>query len=299
MRITLTGATGFLGKPLLRRLAVEGHSLCILARRRPPDLPAGADFHAWDAMNDEFPEAALRGCQAVIHLAGEPVGQRWSREAKRRIRESRLNGTRRLVEALSTMSHRPEVLVAASAIGYYGARGDETLAEDASPGRGFLPELCVEWERGAKLAESLGVRVVRARIGVVLSPDGGALARMLPPFRLGAGGRAGAGRQWMSWIHRSDAVELLRWAVVTREIRGAINLTAPNPAVNAGFAAALGRALHRPAFLPAPAFALRILFGEMAEVVLGSQRVLPRAALEGGFVFQFPELGPALADLLR
>jgi uncharacterized protein (TIGR01777 family) len=298
MRITLTGSTGFIGKELLQRLAAEGHSLAVLARKRPAGLPGGADFFAWDASQEPFPEEALRGSQAVIHLAGEPVAQRWSADAKRRIRDSRLNGTRRLVEALSTMSHRPEVLVSASAIGFYGDRGDETLAEDAMAGKGFLPDLCVEWERAAKLGEALGIRVVHARIGVVLSADGGALARMLPPFRLGAGGPVGNGQQWMSWIHRADVVELLRWAVMTPAVRGPLNLTAPNPAMNADFAAALGRALHRPAMVPVPTLALRILFGEMAEVVLDSQRVLPRAALRGGFVFRFPELGPALTDLL-
>lgn len=298
MRVTITGATGFIGKALVARLATEGHQLSVLARKRPASLPAASSFHAWDAINDEFPLEALDGAQAVIHLAGEPVGQRWTVGVKRRIRESREQGTRRLVEALSTMSLRPEVLISASAIGYYGNRGDEELTEDSRPGSDFLARTCIEWEKAARLAESLGMRVVTARLGIVLSRDGGALAQMLPPFRAGAGGRIGSGQQWMSWIHLSDLIDLLRLALTETSLRGAVNLTAPNPARNVTFSRELGRALHRPSFLPVPGFALKLLFGEMAGVLLGGQRVIPKQALARGFRFRFPDLSPALADLL-
>ena len=298
MRITITGATGFIGKALIARYAAESAELLVLARKQPAELPAGTRFFAWDAIADEFPLAALEEVNAVIHLAGEPVAQRWSPEAKRRIRESRLHGTRRLVEALSTISRRPEVLVSASAIGYYGSRGDQALAEDAKSGAGFLAETCVEWEKAAALAEALGIRVVTPRIGIVLSPEGGALAQMLPPFRLGAGGKLASGRQWMSWIHRADLVELIRWCAATPQIRGPVNATAPNPAVNTDFTHELAHALHRPALFPVPAFALRVMFGEMAEVLLSSQRVLPRKAIDQNFAFRFAALGPALSDLL-
>lgn len=298
MRVTITGATGFIGKALIDRYAAEGCELFVLARRQPPGLPTGARFFRWDAISDEFPLEALEESNAVIHLAGEPVAQRWTPEAKRRIRESRSHGTRRLVEALSTISRRPEVLVSASAIGYYGSRGDETLSEESKAGSGFLAETCIEWERAATLAESLGMRVVIPRIGIVLSPEGGALAQMLPPFRLGAGGRLASGRQWMSWIHRADLVELIRWCAATPPVRGPVNATAPNPKMNADFTRMLAQVLRRPALFPVPSFALHIMFGEMAEVLLGSQRVLPRKAIGSNFVFQFAELGPALADLL-
>ncbi len=233
-----------------------------------------------------------------MHLAGENVAQRWTGDAKRRIRESRELGTRRLVCALARLPRRPSALVCASAIGYYGSRGDEILTESSAPGAGFLPEVCMAWEREAVAAEALGIRVVRVRIGILLDAGGGALQRMLPPFRLGVGGRLGDGRQWMSWIHRDDLSELFRLAV-EKPIRGPLNAVAPNPLANAGFTRELARAVHRPAVFPAPEFALRLMFGEMSEVLLSSQRVAPNAAASAGFVFRFPHLGPALADLLR
>jgi len=233
-----------------------------------------------------------------VHLAGENVAQRWTGDAKRRIRESRELGTRRLVCALARLPRRPSALVCASAIGYYGSRGDEILTESSAPGAGFLPEVCMAWEREAVAAEALGIRVVRVRIGILLDAGGGALQRMLPPFRLGVGGRLGDGRQWMSWIHRDDLSELFRLAV-EKPIRGPLNAVAPNPLANAGLTRELARAVHRPAVFPAPEFALRLMFGEMSEVLLSSQRVAPNAAASAGFVFRFPHLGPALADLLR
>ncbi len=299
MRITITGATGFIGKSLIARFLEDGHSLVVLARKPFGGMGKDVGFVRWDAATDPFPREAVENIDAVVHLAGEPVAQRWTSEAKQRITASRLNGTHRLVEALAAVERRPATLVSASAIGYYGSRGDETLTEESSAGTGFLAETCVEWEKTACEAASLGVRVVPVRIGIVLSPDGGALARMLPPFKAGVAGRLGSGRQWMSWIHRTDLVDLIRHAVVTSSVTGAVNATAPNPVTNREFTEKLSRALHRPAVIATPGFVLKLLFGEMAEVLLSSQRVLPEKALARGFQFQFPALGPALSDLLR
>ncbi|MDX2153084.1 MAG: TIGR01777 family oxidoreductase [Bryobacteraceae bacterium] len=296
MKIAVTGATGLVGRQLIAALVADGRAVRALARR-PAAFPPTVTFAPWDTLQGPPPETALQDLDAIVHLAGEPVAQRWTPEVKQRIRASRVDGTRRLVESLSTISARPSVLVSASAIGYYGDRGDKTLTEDAKPGAGFLPETCVEWERTADLAESLGIRVVKLRIGVVLDPRGGALEKMLPPFRAGVGGRLGSGRQWMSWIHRQDLIRLIRFAIDTPTLRGPVNATAPHPETNAAFSATLGRALHRPAILPAPALAVKLMFGEMAEVVLASQRVLPQVATAAGFTFQFPTLAPALADL--
>jgi uncharacterized protein (TIGR01777 family) len=244
------------------------------------------------------PRESLESADAIIHLAGEPVGQRWTAEVKHRIRESRIAGTHRLVEALAALSRRPATLVCANAVGYYGSRGDELLDESSPPGTGFLPEVCLGWEREARAAETLGIRVVVIRIGVVLDPRGGALARMLPPFRLGMGGPLGSGRQWMPWIHLGDLAELFLFAA-EQPVRGALNGVAPFPVTNREFTKSLGRALRRPAVFPVPVFALKMLFGEMAEVLLASQRVLPRCAEAVGFRFRFPQLNAALADLIR
>ncbi|MCP5116821.1 MAG: TIGR01777 family protein, partial [bacterium] len=244
------------------------------------------------------PADSLRGADAVVHLAGEPVAQRWTPETKRRIRTSRVDGTRTLVEAISKLSERPAVLVAASAIGYYGSRGDEELSEEAPPGEGFLPEICQAWEKETDAAAQLGVRVVKLRVGVVLGLGGGALAQMLTPFRLGLGGRLGSGEQWMSWIHLDDVVGLVRHAIEQSKLEGAVNATAPNPVSNADFTRTLARVLRRPAFFPVPERAIRILFGEMSEILTASQRVVPKAAEAAGFKFSFPDLGTALKNLL-
>jgi hypothetical protein len=278
MNISISGASGFIGRQLLKSLAHAGHSVQALSRHAP------------------FAES-LREADVIIHLAGEPVAQRWTAEAKQRILESRVAGTRTLVEALAKLPRRPEALICASAIGYYGSRGDEILTESSAPGIGFLPEVCVAWEREAQAAESFGIRVVRVRTGLVLAADGGALQRMLPPFRMGVGGRLGSGRQWMSWIHLEDLAALFQFAVES-QVRGPLNGVAPYPVTNSDFTHELGRALRRPAVFPVPEFALRLLFGEMAEVLLASQWVMPAAALAAGFRFRFPQLAPALAGLL-
>jgi uncharacterized protein (TIGR01777 family) len=240
----------------------------------------------------------LRDADAVIHLAGEPLVQRWSAEAKRRIHDSRVVSTRNLVAAMAKLAKKPAVLVSSSAIGYYGSRGDEVLDESSAPGQGFLPELCAEWEKEARAAEALGVRVVCMRTGVALDPRGGALKKMLPPFKMGVGGRLGDGRQWMSWIHVEDLVSLFRFAMETDSVRGPVNGVAPNPVTNADFTKALGSAVHRPAIFPVPSFGLKMLFGEMSEVLLDSQRVTPKAAEAAGFRCRFPQLDGALKDLL-
>lgn len=298
MNITLTGASGFIGRRLMKLLSSSGHNLHVLSRHAGTNLPPGVKISVWDATGGLPPEPSVRDAECVIHLAGEPVAQRWTAESKRRIRESRVQGTRSLVEAMSKLAEPPRALICASAIGYYGSRGDEILTEASPPGSDFLSELCIAWEGEAASAEQLGVRVVRIRIGMVLAPHGGALVRMLPPFRLGLGGRLGNGRQWMSWIHLDDLCEMFRFAA-EHQVRGAMNGVAPNSVPNADFTRALASAVHRPALFPVPAFALRALFGEMAEVLLSSQRVVPKGAEQAGFQFRFPQLGPALSDLLK
>jgi len=298
MKIAISGASGFIGTRLLQALAAAGHQLQVFSRRASTHLPPGVRVSVWDPVEGEPPSEDLRGQDAVIHLAGENVGQRWTAEARRRILESRVNGTRNLVAALAKLPQRPATLICASATGYYGARGDEILDEAALPGNGFLAEVCAAWEREAQAAESLGMRVVRVRIGLVLDPRGGALQRMLPPFRMGVGGRLGDGRQWMSWIHLDDLATLFRFAL-EQPLEGPVNAVAPQPVTNAEFTRALAEAVRRPALFPVPGFVLRAMFGEMAEMLLTGQRVEPRAAGAAGFRFRFPRLDGALADLLR
>jgi uncharacterized protein (TIGR01777 family) len=286
MNITVTGATGFIGRYLVQSLARDGHSVRALSRP------------AWDVLAGEPPAESLARADAVVHLAGSPVAQRWTSGAKKKIRASRVQGTHHLVTALSTLAGRPEVLVCASAIGIYGDRGDEVLTEASPIATGFLADVCRDWERESDLAEALGIRVVKLRFGIALGRKGGALEKMLPPFRAFVGGRVGTGSQWMSWIHIADIVGLIRHAIEHR-VSGAVNATAPNPVRNREFASELGAALHRPAIFPVPALALRIFLGEMASVLLASQRVLPKAAESTGYRFAFPELGGALRDLSR
>ncbi len=295
MNITLTGATGFVGSRLLAKLVADGHRVHVLGRRRSPKLPGSVAFSEWSAASEPPPES-LAGADAVIHLAGEPVAQRWTAEAKARIRNSRVEGTRLLVDALARQPRRPAVFVCASAIGIYGSRGDEILTETSTAGQGFLAEVVTDWESAAHAAEPLSIRVVLLRLGVVLG-HGGALAKMLPPFRFGVGGRIGSGRQWMSWIHADDAIALILFALENSALRGPVNATSPQPVTNLEFTHELAAALHRPAIFPVPPVALKLLFGEMAGVLLGSQRVLPKMAEASGFQFRYPELRPALEIL--
>ena len=298
MNITLTGASGFIGRRLMKLLSTSGHNLHVLSRHSGTNLPPNVKISVWDALNGPPPAAALKDADVVIHLAGESVAQRWTDDVKKRIRASRVDGTRRLVEAMSQGPDRPRALVCASAIGYYGSRGEEILTEASSPGSGFLADVCVAWEREAAGAEQSGMRVVRVRIGVVLAPHGGALARMLPPFRAGIGGRLGSGRQWMSWIHLDDLCEMFRFAA-EQPVRGAINGVAPVPVTNTDFTRAIASAVHRPAIFPVPEFGLKVMFGEMSGMLLSSQRVTPKGAEQAGFRFRFPQLDPALANLLK
>jgi uncharacterized protein (TIGR01777 family) len=297
MNITVTGATGFIGSRLTQELLDVGHMLHVIGRRRPLNLPPQVRFSAWPSMDAEPPAESLAEADAVIHLAGEPVAQRWTPQVKSRIHASRVDGTRQLVNALSTQSRRPQVLVCASAIGFYGSRADEVLTEGSPAGDDFLARVVVDWERAATLAEALGIRVVQLRFGIVLG-HGGALAKMLPPFRLGLGGRLGSGKQWTSWIHIADLTKLISFAIASSAVHGPVNATAPNPVTNAVFTKELAAALHRPAIFPVPRFALNLLLGEMADAVLASQRVLPKAVQSAGFLFQYPELRIALPALL-
>ncbi len=294
MKITVTGASGFIGRQLLLKLSAAGHQLHALGRR---PVEGAAAFSLWDAIEGEPPVESLASADAIVHLGGEPVAQRWTPEAKRRIRESRVAGTRHLVQALSKLSHPPGVLISASAVGIYGSRGDAVLTEHSKPGEGFLAQLTCDWEHEAEIADALGIRVVAIRTGMVLG-HGGAVAKMLPAFKAGIGGRLGSGRQWVSWIHVEDLVDLIIHALGSSLARGPLNGSAPNPVRNDEFTRELARALHRPAILPVPTFALHMLFGEMAEMVLASQRVLPQKTESTGFHFRFPKLGDALAAIL-
>lgn len=294
MRITLTGGSGFIGSSLTGMLESQGHRLRHLSRHAK-ESPC---HQAWDPVSEPPPAEPFLDCDAVIHLAGEPVAQRWTSEAKRRIHDSRVYGTRNLVRTLASLDNRPRVLVAASAVGYYGSRGEELLTEASSPGSGFLAETCVEWEAASQSAAELGVRVVQLRIGVVLGPGGGALARMLPPFRAGLGGPLAGGRQWMPWIHREDLCRMILFAIEEESLSGPVNAVAHNPVTNADFTAALSAALRRPAFFPVPAISLRILYGEMAEVILGSQRVVPEKLKALDFRFSFPVISAALKAVI-
>ena len=299
MKILVTGATGLIGRSLCRSLTRENHTVVALSRRpeAASDLSSAA-VHRWDPPTGPPPPESLEGVEAVVHLAGEPIAaRRWSAEQKDRIRISRVVSTRNLVEGLRKSASRPPSLISGSAVGFYGDRGDETLDERSSSGSGFLPEICSEWESEAERATGFNARVVRLRTGVVLSTDGGALKKMLPAFKLGVGGPLGGGRQWFPWIHIADVVGILRHAIFTASLAGPVNATAPEPVTNAVFTRELGRVLHRPTFLPAPEFALRLALGEMADILLGSQRVIPKVAEDSGYAFQFRTLGAALEDL--
>ena len=302
MRVAITGATGLIGTRLVGRLRDRGDE--VVAVSRDPDgarerLGPLADSVAWDPIAGPVPEAALAGADAIVHLAGEPIAQRWTSAVKERIRASRVVGTRNLVAGIAAASSRPGVIVHASAVGYYGDRGDALLDESSSPGPDddFLAAVCVGWEHAASGAQELGVRVVSIRTGVVLDRSGGALTKMLPPFKAGVGGPVAGGRQYMPWIHLEDLTGLYLAAVDGgQEWSGPVNSCAPEPVTNAEFSRALGRALHRPAVMPVPSFALRLLFGEMAAVITASQRVVPKRALELGYRFRHDRLDDALGD---
>jgi uncharacterized protein (TIGR01777 family) len=300
MRVTVTGATGLIGTRLVRALRDRGDE--VIALSRDPEKARerlAVDAAAWDASAGPAPTDALAASDGVIHLAGEEVAQRWSAGAKQRIRDSRQQGTRNLVAGIAATDLRPRVLVSASAVGYYGPRGDERIDESTPPGSDFLAEVCVAWEREAAAAAEHGLRVAHVRTGVVLDRSGGALAKMLTPFKLGIGGPVAGGRQYMPWIHVDDVVGLYLAALDGDAWGGPLNATAPEPVTNREFSKALGRALHRPAIAPVPTLALKALYGDMAQIVTTGQRAVPAVALERGYTFRHPELDEALADALR
>lgn len=306
MRVTVTGATGLIGPHAIGALQQRGAQVSVLtrdaerARKRLGEAGlAPVEAFDWDLLQEPAPAQALEGRDAVVHLAGENVAQRWSASAKQAIRESRVTGTRNLLAGLRATENAPGTLVSSSAIGYYGARGEEPLDEEAPPGSDFLAEVCVEWEREAEKATAeLGMRVVLVRTGVVLDKNGGALEKMLPPFRLGVGGPVAGGRQFISWIHRDDVVGMIVAALEDDRWSGPVNATAPEPLSNRDFSRALGRALHRPALLPVPGIALQLLYGEMAEIVTEGARVVPAKPLVLGYEFVHAQLGEALSAAL-
>ncbi len=302
MKILVAGSSGLVGTALVKALGRDGHMVCRLMR---PESTANNEVKdgfnvAWNPATGELGGAGV-GPDAVVNLAGASIaGGRWTAERKAVLRASRIDTTRALVEALAKMNVRPSVLVSASAIGIYGNRGDELLTEESQAGADFLAELAREWEAEALKAEALGIRVVLARFGIILARGGGALGKMLLPFKMGAGGRLGAGQQWMSWVALEDVVGILRMAIEKAAVKGAVNVVAPQPVKNAEFTKALAKALHRPALLPAPAFALRLVLGEMADaLLLGSQRVTPQKLEQLGYSFLHPDLPAALNYVLK
>jgi len=301
MRVTLTGATGGIGGGLAKALVARGDEVTALTRspeRAAGRLPEGVTAVGWDPVAGPAPADALAGRDAVVNLAGENVSQRWTSEIKQRIRASRELGTRNLVEGLRTAEPRPAALISGSASGYYGPHGDERVGEDAAPGDDFLAAVSVAWEREALEAEELGMRVAIVRTGIVLDADSGAVATMLTPFKLGVGGPVAGGRQYMPWIHRDDEIGLLLAALDNPDFSGPINGSAPEPATNRDFSRALGRALHRPAFAPIPAAAIKLLYGDMAQIVVNGVRMVPGRAAELGYTFRHPDLDEALDSTL-
>jgi uncharacterized protein len=301
MKILVTGSSGLVGTALVKALGRDGHMVCRLMR---PESAANNEVKdgfnvAWNPTTGELGGAGV-GPDGVVNLAGASIaGGRWTAERKAVLRASRIDTTRALVEALAKMNVRPSVLVSASAIGIYGNRGDELLTEESKAGADFLAELARDWEAEALKAEALGIRVVLARFGIILSREGGALAKILLPFKLGAGGRLGSGEQWMSWVTLEDVIGILRMAIEKATVRGAVNVVAPQPVKNTEFTKVLAKALHRPAFFPAPAFALRLALGEMADaLLLSSQRVAPQRLEQAGFRFAHADLTTALGAVL-
>jgi len=297
MRALITGATGLIGRQLISNTESP-----VVLSRRPGEarrLLRSVEVHLLEPESEPAPYDGLSGTEVVFNLAGEPVSQgRWTDEKKRRIRYSRVVGTRNLVAGLALLKSRPRVLVSASAVSYYGDRGDEELDERSAAGDGFLAEVCADWEREAMAASQLGIRVVCVRIGIVLAPGGGALARILTPFRMGVGGRLGSGRQWMPWIHIKDVAGIMLHASRNKESNGPMNAVAPSPVTNADFTRALAHAVHRPALLPVPRAALRLAFGELSDILIASQRVFPRVAEHSGYAFAYTDLHGALDNVM-
>ena len=300
MRVTITGATGLIGRRLVRDLTERGDEVTVLSRDpgKAERSLKGIQAAAWDPAKGPAPAAALTGRDAVVHLAAENIAQRWNDDVKRRILSSREQGTRNLVAGFEAAEQRPKVLVSSSAVGYYGSRGPEPLPEDTPPGDDFLARVCVVWEREAQAAEALGLRVVRIRTGVVLDKAGGALGKMMPFFKAGIAGPVAGGKQYLAWVHGDDVVGIMLRAIEDESWSGPVNATAPEPVTNHEFSKELGRAIHRPALAPVPGLAIRLLFGQMAEIVTEGQNAVPRRPLELGYRYRHPELGEALRSAL-
>ena len=301
MKILLTGATGLVGSRLVRALRERGDGVVVLSRDPvAAQRSLGVEAHAWKPESEPAPAAAFAGVDAVVHLAGAPVSEKWTDEHKKAILVSRETGTRNLVAGIAALNadQRPATLVSASAVGYYGPRGDDPVPESTPPADDFLADVCVRWEAEALKAQDLGLRVVLLRTGIVLDADGGALKTMLTPFRLGVGGPVAGGGQYMPWIHADDTVGLYLAAIDDASWSGPYNAAAPTPVTNKEFSKALGHVLHRPAVSPVPAFAIKLLYGEMAQLVLTGQRATPDRALEAGYTFAHPDLDEALTSTL-
>ena len=301
MRVLVTGASGMIGSSVCDALLARGDEVVGLTRDAPRARATSptVTWHGWNPALERPPDAALDGVDGVVNVVGESIDQRWTEEAKRRIRDSRVTATHNLVQAISSADPRPKALVSQSAVGYYGDRGDAIVDEDTPPGSSFDARLCVEWEAEARAAEKAGVRVAITRSAPVLDKRGGLLKQLLLPFRLGVGGPIAGGKQYMAWIHTDDEVRILLWALDREQVSGPINASAPNPVMNREFSRALGRILSRPAVAPVPKLALRAMFGsELADAVTSSLRVVPRRALDLGFEFRYPEIEAALRALL-
>src|SRR6266446_384527 len=296
MKILISGSHGLVGTALIQALEPEGHEIFRLVRH----APNSRSEIEWSPDRYSIALARLEGFDVVVHLAGESIAEgRWTDEKKKQIRESRVKGTRLLGDALANLSQPPKTLVCASAIGYYGDRGDEVLTEASAPGKDFLSDVCVEWEKATALASEKGIRVVNCRFGIILDANGGALKTMLPPFRMGVGGKIGSGQQWMSWIALDDVVRGIKFALANDSIRGPVNFVVPAPVTNARFTKTLGKVLSRPTLFPIPAFGVRLLFGEMADaLLLSSQRVAPTVLQTSNFLFQYSQLEAALRHVL-
>jgi len=299
MRVLITGASGLFGKALQKSLAEKGYEM-VIAGRGEPKKPNEIQWSVEEGFREtDLPR--LEGLDAVIHLAGEGIaGLRWTEEKKKAIRDSRVFGTRNVVNAMADLTQKPKVFIAGSAMGFYGDRGDEVVTETSGPGDNFLSDVCKEWETESRRAEDSGIRTVLLRTAIVLSKDGGALATMMTPFKFGVGGVVGSGKQWMSWISLDDVVGIINFALENENLRGAVNLASPNPVTNEEFTKTLGEVLYRPTILPLPEFAVSLVFGEMGDaLLLNSTRVRPKRLEEAGYQFKFPDLKPALENAVK